>query len=216
MATLPTQNQLDEARHRFGEMLRVWRRRHGWSGKTAAHWAAACPDVLPYKVSSATWTGFELGRARAPAPETFLAFEAMNIALASGEIGAIRDRTLAERVRAATPICDQDGQPWRAGDWFDAFIGALVPPSDLTPPEFDGQTRADMLRANLAARAKRLDLGNVAALLHLMRELPVATPSMLREVEAIFTAGEPVPDAETAQAIELALEAMGDRDTEPG
>lgn len=197
-------------------MLRAWRRRHGWSGKTAAFWAAACPGVLPFKISSATWTGFELGRARSPAPETFLAFEAMNIALASGNVGRIQDRSLSDRVRAATPICDQDGQPWRAGDFFDAFIGVLSPPSDLNPPAFDGEAQAEAFRAGLAAAGQSLQMGRMAALVLLLRELPGGTPQRLRAVEAVFTSGAPVPDAETAGAIEHAIEAIAARDPEPG
>lgn len=209
VATTTESSQLDEARRRFGTMLLNWRRRYGWSGKTLGIWAAQCPEQLPYKVSSATWTGFELGRAHAPAPETFLGFEAMNLALASGNVGPIRDRALKERVQSAQPFLDEHGEPWRAGDFFDAFIGVLSPPDELLRPTFDGQAMAGELRRRLGAVQEAMGLPLTVTLLCLLRELvPAPAPQTMARIEEAVLSRADLPDAETAAAAMRALEAL--------
>jgi hypothetical protein len=207
------QETLDEARVQFGKMLLRWRNRYGWSGKTCSIWAKACPDVLPWGVSSATWTGFELGRAHAPAPETFLAFEAMNLALASGNHGPITDRTLKDRIASAKPFVDDQGQPWRAGDFFDCFIGELSPPGEFADPGFDGTAIAAELRARFQQDCKALGLGVVTCLLRLFCELPsqLGGVAAQQEAEDALTSGQPFRTSETAEAVSLALDAMEER-----
>lgn len=207
----PTPIELDEARRRFGRMLLNWRKRYGWSGKTFNSWAAACPELFPWKVSSATWTGFELGRAQAPAPETFLAFELMNRALASGEVGAIQNRSLNERVHSAEAIRDEQGEPWRAGDFFDCFVGALAPPESLLTPAFDGREAATEARSRFFDVCKARGLGNVTALLLLLGELPGVSPERKSVVERAILNDAALPDAETAAAVERALDAIDSR-----
>lgn len=157
--------RLAESKREFGLMLRRWRVRNGWSGKIPGLWAKAAPDVFQgQQVSSATWTGFENGKAQAPAPETFLALACMNKALASGKIGAITDRQLRDRVAAGKPICHDDGTPWEAGDFFDCFIGALPPPKALQLPEFDASGESDRIRAEFTRAVYNQKIGKVAAL----------------------------------------------------
>ena len=210
----PTQRreQLDEARVQFGKMLLRWRSRYGWSGKTFATWAKSSPEALPWKVSSSTWTGFELGRAHAPAPETFLAFEAMNLALASGEHGPIADRTLKDRVSAAEPFLDDQGEPWRAGDFFDCFIGAPAPPEGLGATAFDGEALAAELRSRFQKDCKGLGLSVVTCLLRLFCELPAHVGTQVQqEAEEALTSGQPFRTPETAAAVASALEALEER-----
>lgn len=208
----PTQRreQLDEARVQFGKMLLRWRSRYGWSGKTFATWAKSCPEALPWKVSSSTWTGFELGRAHAPAPETFLAFEAMNLALASGEHGPIADRTLKDRVSAAEPFLDDQGQPWCAGDFFDCFIGALAPPEGLGPISFDAEAVAAELRERFQQTCKVQGLGTVTCLLRLFSELP-SDVEVQQEVEDALACGQPFRTPQVAEATAEALRGIEER-----
>jgi hypothetical protein len=198
--------RMEQARLRFGQMLRRWRAQNGWSGKTPGAWHRECPDLLPLQVASATWTNFETGKAMAPNPETFVALELLNDAVFRGETGAVHDLVLRERVTGAKPIVHPDGSPWRAGDFFNAFIGAIDPPEHLRPPEFDPTRRGDEFRAAFRGVTKREQLRPVTALLQLMRFMPGATPSQQVEVEAVVMDDAPF---QTEEGAELAMEGLG-------
>lgn len=194
------------ARLRFGQMLRRWRAQNGWSGKTPGAWHRARPDLLPLQVASATWTNFETGKAMAPNPDTFIALELLNRAIAEGDTGGVQDRVLADRVANARPITREDGAPWKASDFFNAFIGAIDPPENLRAPKFDPEKRGEELRAAFNGVLARSELRPVSGLLQLMRFMGVATPRQQAEVESVVIDGAAF---ETEESAEIAMEALG-------
>lgn len=198
-------HDLDRARSDFGQMLKRWRTQNGWSGKTPSNWYQAAPSHLKRQVASATWTGFELGRAVAPSPETFLALERMNVALHDQDFGPIADRKLRDRLAQGRPILLENGQPWSAGDFFQAFIGRLDPPEHLRGGQFDGEARAQEFRNNLRQHAARAGLGEVVALLQLLRHCRNAEPRDLSAIEAVVTTRAAFPSAAAADLADEAL-----------
>lgn len=196
--------RLDAARHQFGQMLYRWRKRAGWSGKTPGIWAAEAPDVLPFKVSSATWTGFESGKAKAPAPETFIALELMNRALDSGQVGRGLDPVTRERVAAQKPIRHEDGDLWKAGDFFDCFIGALPAPSDLRPLEYDAEADAARFVRHFEEAMESQGLTRVAGLLAMLRDSGLSS-GVASQAERVVTAGGRFATAQASEAAWTAL-----------
>lgn len=196
----------EAARLRFGQMLRRWRALNGWSGKTPGAWHRARPDLLPLQVASATWTNFETGKAVAPNPDTFIALELLNRAIKAQDTNGVTDRALVDRIAGAEPITREDGEPWAASDFFNAFIGAIDPPAHLMPPEFDPEKRGDELRAAFRGVLARTELRPVTGLLQMMRFMVGATPRQQAEVESVVMDGAPF---ETEEGAELALEALG-------
>lgn len=201
------EQRLQGARHGFGRMLFRWRSRYGWSGKTPGLWAKAAPNVLPFQVSSATWTSFETDKSRAPAPETFIALELMNRALSTGDVGVIKDQRLRERVKSAEAIRHEDGELWLAGDFFDCFIGVLPPPPALAPQLHDPAAAAEDFRQAFARATAAAGLGPATGILALFRSQPHLNLDMQLEVERVLTSQGTFTSADTAAAAAMALDA---------
>lgn len=197
--------RLATSRRGFGRMLHRWRSRYGWSSKTAGLWAKASPEVLPFQVSSATWTSFENDKSRAPAPETFIALELMNAAMASGRVGLIRDTVLRERVKSAEPIRHSNGDPWVAGDFFRCYVGELPVPAELDAPSYDCQAAADQFRRELTDAAQEAQVGVLAAALAVARTAARLTPRQEQALDAVVGTASPFPDADTADTCLAAL-----------
>lgn len=119
--------QLAAAAITFGHNLRLWRNAANWGQATAEDWgkSAGFPHVY-----CSQWNALEHGKATSPGPLIFHALGVMNGLLASKQYGLIQNRTLADKVQAAEPITHQDGTPWNAGDFFNAYLGALEWPEE--------------------------------------------------------------------------------------
>lgn len=133
--------QLREAAVTFGANLRHWRRRQGWAQDTAMDWGKATGRLHVY---SSQWSSIESGSTRNPGPTLFVAFGVMNTRLACADYGAVRDRTLMDRLKAAEPLRHKDGEPWDAADFFAAYIGHQAWPDvpDPEPPEISDEQAA--------------------------------------------------------------------------
>jgi hypothetical protein len=114
------QAQLHQAAVAFGISLMRWRRRQGWTQATAAKWAAAVGRTC---VFSSQWSNLENATMKNPGPPLFMNLGSMNRDIACQNYGPIRDRSLMDRVKAATPVVHPDGEPWDGADFFAAYIG---------------------------------------------------------------------------------------------
>jgi hypothetical protein len=129
------EEKLATARERFAKMLLVWRKRHGWTGRTWEEWHAAAPDYLPMAVVNSVITGLEKNRNSRTVPQTFVALGLANTKLDKEDRGPIADRVLRDRVYAAEPIRHADGTPWNGADFFAAYTGFIDIPPGLVLPE---------------------------------------------------------------------------------
>jgi transcriptional regulator with XRE-family HTH domain len=128
---LPTVSQeLDAAGVAFGQNLRRWRLRNGWSQNTAQDWAQS---IGVPAVFNSQWSQLETARLRGPKPLLFRALGILNSLLAAQEYGSFTDRALMDRVKQAEPICHPDGKPWTGPDFYAAFMGQLAWPEMPDP-----------------------------------------------------------------------------------
>ena len=119
--------QIQLAAATFGENLKLWRNAGNWGQATAEEWgkSAGFPHVY-----CSQWNAFENGNTKQPGPFTFHALGVMNGLLASKQYGAIPNRALADKVKAAKAVIHPDGTPWNAGDFLNAYLGALEWPEE--------------------------------------------------------------------------------------
>lgn len=121
--------ELEQARIRFGQMLKAWMHSGGWSTKTPMEWAKAAG--LP-QISNNTVSFIWAGAQPKTSPSFFTNLGYLNYRLAAKNYGPVQDRKLRDRVAALPPLCHSNGTPWGAVDFFACYIGQLSP-----PPEFD-------------------------------------------------------------------------------
>lgn len=144
-------------RLRFGEMLRNWRIRQGWTQYTPSEWAKA---VGFRTISYGNWSVIESGKSGELRHASFLQLEEMFRRLDQKDYGAIADLTTRERVTGAEPIRHPDGRPWDAIDLIRHYLGRLDTPAELQhqqPPQLSQK----MLRA-LCGRWRRVALDHAA------------------------------------------------------
>ena len=148
MEIAPFQDErLEQARLRFGLMVKAWMRSGGWSTKTPMEWAKAAG--LP-QISNNTVSFIWAGTQPKTSPRFFASLGYLNQRLAARDYGPIQNRALMDRVKALEPICDANGRPWSAVDFFACYIGQLDPPPQFNsgpPPE-----KTKLLSPELAQR----------------------------------------------------------------
>ena len=175
------EQQLEAAHDAFARLITQWRARNRWSLRTAYDWQRECPELIPVSLSHSVFTKIERGLAIATPPSTFLALGALNQALASDDRGNIKTRALRQLVYEASPICDDDGRPWDATDFFAANVGAKpIPPEFLAPQKLD-----DEIAAKLSSGWRR-------QFQQVLSELPSGDPlELLQQLDA--ARGDDVP-----------------------
>lgn len=134
MEIAPFQDErFEQARVRFGLMIKAWMRSGGWSTKTPMEWAKAAG--LP-QISNNTVSFIWAGTQPKTSPRFFATLGYLNQRLAARDYGPIQSRALMDRVKALEPITDANGRPWSAVDFFACYIGQLDPPPlfDSGPP----------------------------------------------------------------------------------
>lgn len=148
MDIAPFQDErFEQARVRFGLMIKAWMRSGGWSTKTPMEWAKAAG--LP-QISNNTVSFIWAGTQPKTSPRFFATLGYLNQRLAARDYGPIQSRALMDRVQALEPITDASGRPWSAVDFFACYIGQLDP-----PPQFDSgppPEKTKLLSVELAQR----------------------------------------------------------------
>jgi transcriptional regulator with XRE-family HTH domain len=145
-----------EARVAFGRMLRLWRERNGWTQYTVADWGkqAGFP-AISYGNLSAIEQG-KAGELRRPA---FFQLAEANQRLFSGELGAITDKGLREKIQAGQPILGADGQPWGPQELWSCYVGLLEVPEAYRQPQRGDAPRLSAAKGRELSRRWREQVG---------------------------------------------------------
>ena len=112
---------------RFGQMLRCWRERNGWTQYTAYNWAKAAGFAA---MAPSTLSVMENGKAPKPRPETFFALAEINRRLVMQEFDGIADPALAQLVSQAKPLRGDDGRVWGPADFWSCHVGLVAVPAE--------------------------------------------------------------------------------------
>lgn len=164
---------LKESAILFGQSLRRWRRRNTWAQDTSAAWGREAG--IPY-IHASQWSNLENGRMRSPWASLFLALGDQNRRLSDGDYGAIRHRDLMERLKAASPVAEPEGKPWRATDFWACFSGLQPwPHPEEQPPEMsdqDGSEWSQSLRASFRETVEQIGADPLGAMVELLEYAP--------------------------------------------
>lgn len=114
-----------EQRIRFGRTLTAWLNRNGWIHSTIQDWGhqAGFPALRDSSTNK-----LQNGKTEQPTPLTFIQLAIANDRVARGDYSGVIERGLKDRLDGSIPITHPDGTPWRAGDFFNHFIGDLEAP----------------------------------------------------------------------------------------
>ena len=119
-------------RQRFGRTLTAWCNHNGWIHSTLHEWGeqAGFPAVR-----DSSFNKLQNAKTDQPQPLTFIQLALANARVADADYSGVTDRRLKDRLKDSKPICDADGTPWRATEFFSHFIGELDAPEWLQRPE---------------------------------------------------------------------------------
>lgn len=162
MSTQPyLETELEQARIRFGLMLKAWMHSGGWSTKTPMEWAKAAG--LP-QISNNTVSFIWAGTQPKTSPSFFTNLGYLNHRLAAKDYGPIQNRKLRDRVACLEPLCHANGTPWGAVDFFACYIGQLSPPDafNLDPPE-KPRLLSDQVAQRISSHKQKLFEDHTAA-----------------------------------------------------
>ena len=117
-------------RQRFGRTLTAWCNRNGWIHSTLHEWGeqAGFPAVR-----DSSFNKLQNAKTDQPQPLTFIQLAMANARVADGDYSGVSDRRLKDRLKDSEAICDEQGKPWRATEFFSHFIGELEAPEWLQP-----------------------------------------------------------------------------------
>lgn len=130
--TTPTETIATTGAPAFGQMLTAWLRHNGWSQQVPHDWAAATGSPGPWNSQLSTACRNQL----TPKPGFFIGLANFNAAVAQQQFRNITSQALRQRLRHGLAIAHPDGTPYSAGDFFNVYIGALMPPEwlQMVPP----------------------------------------------------------------------------------
>jgi transcriptional regulator with XRE-family HTH domain len=177
--------QQQQAVSRFGVMLRRWREQNGWTQHTASQWAKEAGFKA---LDAGSLSKLESGKVPHPRNNTFFLLADLNRRIASKQWGVIRSAAMRQRLIAAMPIVDADGQPWLAKEFWAAFVGLQAIPERLlsTEPEHLDEDAAAQLSAQWQALFREIEeefnLDPVAGLQALSKELPIKLRKRINQV----------------------------------
>ena len=108
-----------EERIAFGRVIRLWFRSNGWAQDVPHKFAKIVGTAGPWNSQVSTVMSGKLD----PKPAFFVALGAFNDAVARQAFPGITDRKLLDALKGAEPLCDDDGRPCTAPDFFALFTG---------------------------------------------------------------------------------------------
>lgn len=123
-------SEADQHQHSlaFGQLLKAWRERNGWTQYTAYRWGKQVGFLV---MAPSTLSVMENGKAPKPRPETFFAMAEVNRRLAEQDWGVIHERQLRVQVVQGLPLLGDDGQVWGPAQFWSCHVGLLPPPAAL-------------------------------------------------------------------------------------
>lgn len=120
-SSFPTEQQ----RRTFGRTIRIWHNRNNWIHSTMHDWGAQA-GFSALKDSSTN--RLMNGKTEQPTPLTFIQLAMANRRVAENNYSGVVDRALMDRLDGSASICNPDGSPWGAMEFFGHFVGELEAP----------------------------------------------------------------------------------------
>ncbi len=108
-----------EERIAFGRVIRLWFKSNGWAQDVPHKFARFAGTPGPWNSQISTVMSGKLD----PKPAFFVALGFFNEAVATQKFPAIADRRLLDALKDAEPLCNDDGRPYTAPDFFALFTG---------------------------------------------------------------------------------------------
>ena len=108
----------------FGKVIKRWFASHDLPQVITEHWAKANASPGPWASQMSQCMAGKID----PKPAFFVSLGAFNLAIETGELGHINDRRSMDRLKAAKPLCHDDGTVYTAQDFFALFTGLIDPP----------------------------------------------------------------------------------------
>jgi hypothetical protein len=129
----------------FALTLKRWFASNDWPQKITDDWARDAGN------STGPWASQVCNAMKAagynPKAEFFLALATFNQVVASQELLSIKDTKLKERLKGATPLCLENGQPYGGAEFWSLYAGLLEPPAAFAKSaEFTEEDAADWVR----------------------------------------------------------------------
>lgn len=155
-----------EAAIAFGQMVRRWRERNGWTQYTGGTFAA-CADPPFAAPSHGTASEIETGKNRHPRTAYFLFLGELNARVATANLKGVRVRKLLDQLKDSRPITDEQGRPWGAAEFWSCHAGLLAPPDWLAgePDQLAPQLSDDEAAAlGDQWKAQIMEIGAVAGM----------------------------------------------------
>ncbi len=126
-------DQLASGRRAMAHLIRVWHERNGWSHKVLP---ALSESLNLGKVHNSQISNLRNGKLFSPGPEVFLALAKSNEVISEGiesisqQLQDVHPELLKVLLESAIPLENDYGQPLKAGEFFEIFVGlASLPES---------------------------------------------------------------------------------------
>lgn len=164
----------------FGQLLRRWRERCGWTQYTIHQWAGQAGFAA---LAPSTMSVLENGKAPKPRPETFFALGEANRRIDVGDFTGVTDRALLQLLQQGKPLCgagDDDTIVWGPAEFWSCHVGLLpVPadyamsePVDLMVSDEQAEELSDRLTAAFRLAVERVECGPIEGLRAVGRAVP--------------------------------------------
>ena len=108
----------------FGKVIKRWFATYDLPQVSTEHWAKANGSAGPWASQMSQCQAGKID----PKPAFFVSLGHFNSAIATKQLGPINDRRTLDRLKAAEPLCHDDGTIYAASDFFNLFCGLIKPP----------------------------------------------------------------------------------------
>ena len=122
---LSTPYEFNPDRALFGKVIKRWFATYDLPQVATEHWAKANGSAGPWASQMSQCQAGKID----PKPAFFVSLGHFNKAIADSELGPINDRRTLDRLKAAEPLCHDDGTVYAASDFFNLFCGLIKPPA---------------------------------------------------------------------------------------
>jgi hypothetical protein len=146
-----------EIRTKFGKVFKIWFSRNNWPQDVPHKLSAFMPTGGPWNSQISTAMAAKLD----PKIGFFLACGEFNRVIASQKFPGVIDARLISLLRGAQPLTFDNGEIFKATDFFELFSGITQPPAEYQLPEMPDLTDegakqvCNDIRSSFAAAASK-------------------------------------------------------------
>jgi len=128
----------------FALTLKRWFASNGWPQKITQDWAEDAGVQNPHGPWASQMCGAMKGSGYNPKAEFFLALAEFNHFVEQQDTKAITNSKLRDRLTGAKPLCLDNGQLYKAPDFWSLYAGLIEPPADFaSSAEFTEEDAAE-------------------------------------------------------------------------